>query len=106
MLFQADTIEFDQSLEGDTITLSSQITIDKNLTIDGTVIGSQVEISGGNSVRVFEITGNVEVEIIKLTIRNGNESSGGGIYVDGGDTLTLQNCVIKDNYANTGGGNL
>lgn len=107
-----DTIEFDSSLSGHTITLTSgELTINKDLTITG--LGQDnLTISGNNSSRVFNITaGNVEIS--GLTITNGKAAdgspgndgeNGGAIYSDSGSNLTLTNCIIRNNSSGNGGG--
>lgn len=53
-----DTIDF--SVSG-TITLASELVINKNLTIDGS--GQSITVSGNNAVRVFKVSsGNVTFE--------------------------------------------
>jgi hypothetical protein len=99
-----DTITFDASLSGGTITLTSgELVIDKNLTIDGSALASQVTISGNNASRVFKITGAYNVTLNSLTIANGNSagSVGSGILQMGG-TLTVTNSTISGNIS--GGG--
>jgi hypothetical protein len=79
-----------------TIYLSSQITIDKNLTIEGPGSAS-LTISGGNAVRIFNIL-NATVNISGLTIANGyaGNANGGGIFNFGG-SLTVNNVIFTNN---------
>ncbi len=86
------TIIFDVALNGDTITLGSQLTIAKNLTISGTV---PITISGNNAVRVFEVTSGA-VMLDSLTIANGNNGAGAALYNSGG-YVTIQRSTIKNN---------
>jgi len=98
-----DTITFDSSIAGQTITLSSELTIDKNLTINGT--GQKITISGGGAVRVFNVTANT-VTFNKLTIANGNSTSGdgfGGGIKFSGSLLTIEGSSIVGNTAFWGG---
>src|SRR5438067_3712673 len=78
-----DTISFDSSLNGQTITLASgELLIDKNLTITGPGAHS-LAINGNAASRVFEITSGIDVTISGLTITNGNAAGspgGGGIF--------------------------
>ena len=105
------TITFDPSLAGQTIPLTSQINIDKNLTIDGSGLNASVEISGSLGTRIFYISPNATVTLQSLVLKNGrcNGScdlggySGGGIYIDKG-TLTVTNSTISGNSADQGGG--
>ncbi|HNO92799.1 MAG TPA: choice-of-anchor Q domain-containing protein, partial [Anaerolineales bacterium] len=108
------TITFDSSLSGATIQLAATLTLDKNVTIDGSSLASQVTISGdtdGNgtgNVRVFDVNHNVTATLNNLAITKGtnrnisSEIGGGGISNLG--TLTVLNCVFSDNSADRGGG--
>ncbi|MBI5032175.1 MAG: hypothetical protein HZB51_16720 [Chloroflexi bacterium] len=98
-----DTIVFDSSLSGKTITLTStQLTINKRLTINGLGAGN-LRISGNNARRVFNIGSSGIVTISDLTVANGrvNNLRGGGINNAG--SFTLNNCTITQNQI---GGNL
>ncbi|RME88037.1 MAG: hypothetical protein D6770_07895, partial [Anaerolineae bacterium] len=99
-----DTIVFAPGLSGQTITLSSTLTISKDLTIDGSSLAIPVTISGNNSVRVFSVTSGTTVELKGLTIAHGNADIGGGVYNAG--TLTITDCTFSNNQAtaNDGGG--
>ena len=92
-----DTINF--SCSG-TITLSSTITLAKNLTIDGT--GQSVTISGGGAVRVFYVQGiqnpDVAVTLNHLTITNGFADQGAGIF-NVNVILTVTNSTLSGNHA-------
>jgi cysteine-rich repeat protein/predicted outer membrane repeat protein len=89
-----DTITFNGNY---TIRLASQLTIDRNVTIDGA--GYAVTISGENTVRVFNVNSNVTVALNSLTITNGFAVQGGGIYNAAGSTLTVTNSGISENSA-------
>ena len=98
-----ETVTFDSSLAGATITLGSEITIDKDLTIDGSDLSTNVQVSGGFSVRVFAVTGGATVVIDHLDIVDSSATSGGGIDNDS-STLTISNCRFDGNTADDGGG--
>src|SRR6266508_2417511 len=98
-----DTITFDASLVGQTITLTSTLLIDKDLTMDGSGLSSRVSISGNNNVSVFLVGPGVTVTIKSLIIRNGKATNGGGIYNNGGtlkvtDSLFTANSAISNPY--------
>jgi hypothetical protein len=113
-----DTIVFAPSLDGQTITLTGELVINKNLTIQGPG-ASQLTISGnyhapgalqpyGYGSRVFEVDG-VTATIAGLTISNGyafvngpGGGGGGGILNHGGN-LTVTNCTLSNNRAGFGG---
>lgn len=89
-----DTITFTDGL--DTILLTGQIVIDKNLTIAGPGADILTILSDGSD-RIFEVRGDVEVAISGVTIiGGGNVSQGGGILLDTAD-LTLSDSVITGN---------
>jgi parallel beta-helix repeat protein len=95
-----DTINF--SVTG-TITLNSgELSIDKNLTINGPG-AAQLTVSGNNANRVFRTQLFTDVNLNGMTIANGSVSdSGGGIY--NADTLTVTNCTLSGNSADDGAG--
>src|SRR6516165_2698205 len=95
-----DQIVFDQSLQGQTITLTSgQLTVTKSLDIGG--LGSdELTLSGNHASRVFAISGGVTVTIAGLTITDGRvvgDKRGGILNV--GSTLTLAHDVLSVNNA-------
>ena len=98
-----DTINFDDSLDEQTIVLSSTLQIDKDMTIDPSV--TRIRVSGNDTVRVFDIAGSPQVTMRKLIIIHGNAASGygGGINVGSG-LVTLDRCGLSQNSAAQGGG--
>ncbi len=87
------TITFDADY---TITPSSELSIGKNMIIDGS--GHTITVSGGGSHRVFHV-GNVTATLKNLTIANGKlTGGGGGIYLYYG-TLNLSNVTLSGNSA-------
>ena len=84
---------------------NAQITINKNLTIRGSLQGNTI-VDGNNSHRVFYIKSvNVTVSMYDMTIRNGNSADGGGIYNEY-RTLNMTNCTISGNEATGRGGGI
>jgi len=101
----SDTINFDSSLSGQTITLSSILYIDTTISIDGG--NNNITISGNNTVQVFAVSqldGNLT--LLNLTVANGrsNIDHGGGIYNLG--SLAVTNCTFSNNSANQYGGGI
>jgi hypothetical protein len=95
-----DQIVFDQSLQGQTITLTSgQLALAKSLDIEGPG-ADQLAVSGNHASRVFAISGGVTVTVAGLTITDGLVvgDRGGGI-LNVGSTLTLPHDVLSDNEA-------
>jgi hypothetical protein len=106
-----DTIVFDPSLDGQTITLTSgELGITRSLTIQGPGAG-QLAVSGDHLSRVFEVGGaTTNVTLSGLTITQGNglggtlPGPGGGIFNNGG-TLMVSGCTLSGNsVGNMGGG--
>jgi predicted outer membrane repeat protein len=98
-----DTIAFNLP-NPSVITLSSTLTINSNLSIQGPG-ATQLAVSGNNVVaNVFSINVGVTVNVSGLTIEKGNANAirGGGINNLG--TLTVTNCTLSDNSATFGGG--
>ena len=99
------TIAFAPGLHG-TITLKSELLITDSVTIDGPG-ANELSVSGNNSSRVFEVAAGQNVAISGLTITDGQEvaANGGGILVDAGATLNLDQVVVANNsaYADSSG---
>ncbi len=91
-----------------TIVLTTTITIDKNLTVDG--VGQSVTISGGDAVRVFTVNSGKTFNLQNLSVThgtapgNGNSGSGAGVYNSG--TLNVTNVTFSDNSADYAGGGI
>jgi hypothetical protein len=98
------TIDFDNDY---TILLASQLTINKNLTIDGA--GQNVTVSGNHVTRVMNLIGGT-INLNHLTIADGylvdgsySGISGAGIYVNGA-TLNVSNSTFSGNVTGWPGG--
>ncbi|HEX6553436.1 MAG TPA: HYR domain-containing protein [Ktedonobacteraceae bacterium] len=94
-----DTISF--GCDG-TITLSSTLTISKNLTLDGN--GHRVTLDGNNSVQVLSVNSGVSFTLNALTIAHGLAFNGGGLY--NGGTLSISNSTFANNSASGKGGGI
>jgi parallel beta-helix repeat protein len=109
-----DTINFDPSLNGQTITLTTgELLIKKSLTISGPGASllaiSGNAISGNNGSRVFDVsTSRSQVILSGLTLENGNGVGGGansfGGAIENLGTLTVSNCIVTSSSAYAGGG--
>lgn len=105
-----DTIQFDSTLANQTITLTSgQLTVNKNLTIDGAGVAG-LTISGNHTSRVFDVVSN-SFTLRNLTVANGNttgvgeDGAGAGIRTASSTSLIVENSLFQNNSANgTGGG--
>ena len=95
-------IRFDPSLAGQTIGLTStELTIDKPLTIDGAGAPG-LAISGSGMLRPFVINATIPATIRNLTITNGyGWELAGGILNNG--TLTLDHTTVANNHVATSG---
>src|SRR5690349_16081125 len=51
-----DTVAFDPSLSGQTITLASQLTLAQNVTIDASALPGGLVLSGNNAVGILNIS--------------------------------------------------
>jgi parallel beta-helix repeat protein/predicted outer membrane repeat protein len=105
-----DTLTFDASLSGKTITLEgTQLLIDKELNIDASALAKGITIDAAGSSRVFKITSGSVVTMRSLMLTGGNatggfpENSGGAIYSNLA-TLSLISCTLSGNSASKGGG--
>jgi hypothetical protein len=100
-----DTINF--SVTGTIQMTSDELFIGKNLAISGPgasslAISGPFGVVGGDPIftstpRVFEIGSGITVAISGVTIENGTNNYGGGIYNAG--TLTVTNCTLSGNWA-------
>lgn len=100
-----DTINFDASLNGATITLGSLISIGKALTVAGPG-ADKLTISGGNATSIFEaISVSGAVNFSGLTFANGNGTGGfnggqgGAIEINSVTQATFDAVVFRDNNA-------
>ncbi|BAZ24933.1 hypothetical protein NIES4073_58330 [Kalymmatonema gypsitolerans NIES-4073] len=109
-----DTIQFGSNLANQTITLTSgQLTIDKNLTVDGAGANG-LTISGNNASRIFDVPqGGSTFTLRNLTLANGKASgewengAGGAIRTVSSDkltTLNVENSKFVNNSASGAGG--
>ena len=91
-----DTIVFAPSLDGQTITLTSdQLTINKSLDIEGPG-ASLLAISGNDANRVFDVSEGNIVTIAGLAITHGwAGGNGGGGILNAGSALLLGNDVLS-----------
>lgn len=94
-----DTIKFEADYQ---IRLKNQLTINGNLTIDGT--GQRITLNGQKNVRVFQIeSGDVIFKNITITNGAAKDGNGGGVWIKTDATVTVNNCLITENKTMTGG---
>jgi Dockerin type I domain/Planctomycete extracellular len=97
----ADTISFDASLAGSTITLAAgELEITSSITISG-LGADQLTISGGGQTRVFTEVGSGQriITITDVTIADGfaPASTGGGAFFSNGANVSFHRVVMTNN---------
>lgn len=96
-----DTIQF--SVSGTLILGGIPLVLDKQLTLDASGM-SPVTLSGNNSSGVLEINSPGDVMLKQLIISDGkNHYEGGGILLNAGSKLVLENCTVSHNESTRGG---
>lgn len=102
----ADTITFQAGLTGTILLTSGQLSIEDSVDVQGPG-PSVLTVSGNDSSRVFYVydsASTLDVTISGLTLAEG-AGSPGGVIVDWGENLTLENVVVTGgNSATVGGG--
>ena len=97
-------VTFDQSLNGQAIALSSELSISKSVTVDGSSLSDGVSVSGGGACSVFRVTGEGTcASLVSLAVVDGHGELGGGIVVEEGGALSLTGCTVSGNPAPVGG---
>ena len=98
------TIVFATALEGQTITLASQISTAKTITIDGGVTTTSVTVSGGNATRLFLVTAGGDLTLRRLNLTGGLTEFGAAGFITPGATMTVDRSAVYGNSAKYGGG--
>ena len=102
-----ETITFSPNLSGQTIPLQAELTISKNLTIDGKD-APEITLSGRGNSRVFNINqAGVDVALRNLIIADGKaggDGVGGGIRMEARTTLRVENSTLRNNISTGEGG--
>ncbi|HRJ08408.1 MAG TPA: choice-of-anchor Q domain-containing protein, partial [Prosthecobacter sp.] len=98
-------INFDPALSGETINLSSGITIDRDLEINAGGLANGVTVNGGSqNFRLFQVGAVRTVAMHNLKLINGGGTAfngfGGAILNDG--NLTLTRCALSGNQVMAG----
>src|SRR5262249_35469442 len=94
-----DTINFANSLKGQTITLTSgQLAITTNLDIEGPG-ANKLAVSGNGLGRVFDIAGGASATLARLGNFNGSADPGDGLFNEPGASLTVIDCAFLGNVA-------
>ena len=101
-----DTVMFDSSLAGGTITLAQgQLEITKSVTVTASDLEDGITIDAGGASRAVNITG-MKVTLENLTVTGGNAADNGAGICNNGGSLILNNIGFADNSATGSGGAL
>jgi hypothetical protein len=95
-IHEGGTINFATGLRGTIALNSGELFVDRNVTIYGSG-AKNLTVSGNHKSRVFSIASDTTVDLSGLTIANGFQTIGGGIYNAG--NLAISNSMIRDNQA-------
>ncbi len=91
------TVTFDCG--GDPVTITDNLTISQNTTLDGS--GQQVTLDGGGNGSVITVNSGMRLALTDLTIAHGASLDGGGIFNLGAVTLT--NSTVSGNSVGVSG---
>lgn len=88
-----------------TIVLSSELVLDKNLTLRGVPAGLN-RVSGGGSTRILRVAVGIIATLEGLILEQGSdegqEGTGGAILNNG--ALTIRDCIFQDHFCGNEGG--
>ena len=108
-----DTIQFNSELSGQKIILTGgELQISDSVRIHGLLSADDLTISGNDNSRIFLIDdfdaeNQVEVEIAKLTLSEGNSGEGGGAIANSENLTITQSKIVNNKNTSqepTGGG--
>ncbi|MEQ1850118.1 MAG: M36 family metallopeptidase [Chthoniobacteraceae bacterium] len=98
-------IVFAPSLSGQTITLGSQLLIDKVLTIDGSSLAAGVVVDGNANSRLFEVQSGASLVLESLALTRGKANASGGALSNAG-SLKVSRCTVSHSLAFASGGGI
>lgn len=97
-----DLIVFSSSIpDNSTVTLTTEIIIDKLLTVDGNDVDN-LSVSGGFTSRIFQIPNGVTVTLNNMNLINGFATTNGGAFYNLGQ-VKLNDIIFENNFD---GGNI
>ena len=99
------TVTFASALSGQTITLTNQLELSRDITIDGSGLPSGITLSGHNANRILRPNAPAVIVLDSLVLANGYDGSDGGAIYNDAD-LTLRRCTVVSNSAGASGGAL
>jgi hypothetical protein len=97
-------IQFAPGIAGQAIALSVYLEVDKALTIEGPVPAGMT-LSGALKTRVLVVESHGDLTLRNLSLVDGRDTEGGGIFVVGGK-LTLDHSLVANNETVTNGGGI
>jgi hypothetical protein len=102
-LGDTNRLAFDPSLDGSTITLTSEIAVPGNTAfIDASELASGVTLDGGHSNRLLHLSSASTVSLHNVTFLAGTvEDGGAGVYSES-SSLTLDQCTFINNVVSNG----
>jgi hypothetical protein len=86
-------------------TYTENVSVSQNLTLQGAG-ASSTAVDGSGTGSVFSIGSGYTVTISSVTIRNGNYSWGGGVYIGNFSALTLTSSTVFSNTGTSGAGGI
>jgi hypothetical protein len=102
-LGDTNRLAFDPSLDGSTITLTSEIAVPGNTAfIDASELASGVTLDGGHSNRILHLSSASTVSLHNVTFLAGTADDGGGGIYSESSSLTLDRCTLIDNSVTNG----
>src|SRR5687767_5593196 len=98
-----ETITFDPALAGGGLSLSSQLMINKNLTIDGSALNPPLTLSGGFTTRIIQADWPAHLTISGLILTNGIATGGNGGAVHASSFTAINSTFFNNSAAGNGG---
>ncbi|MBW4982243.1 Hint domain-containing protein [Mameliella sp. CS4] len=104
-----DTIVFDATLAGGRVELTQgRIGIEKDLTIDGDVLGADrradITLDANGVDQIFAVRGVSSLTLNALVLTGGSVGGGGAVYIAGDASLIVDACTFTGNAAPSGPG--
>lgn len=98
------SIDFAPALSGQTIGLLTPIALTKVIDLDASALAGGLTLSGGGVSRIFTSQMGAQVTLTGLTLTGGNAFGGyGGAIINVAGRITLLNCTLSGNAADSGG---
>jgi beta-glucanase (GH16 family) len=98
---EGSTITLDPALDGETVELSSPLTVARDVTVDGSQAPGVV-LDGQGASRILEVEAGVEVTLSDLVLTRGYGYELAGAVLNNGD-LTLSRSEVTDSVVDTSG---